>query len=67
MADSKKRRRASVCQYEPLTTPEKWSGDEKRFALRLTQLMDELFEKHAAIGKRLSALEERMEKEGNDG
>lgn len=67
MTQISKRRRASVCQYEPLTTPEKWSGDEKRFALRLTQLMDELFEKQSSIAKRLSALEARMEQEENDG
>ena len=67
MTQMSKRRRASVCQYEPLTTPEKWSGDEKRFALRLTQLMDELFAKQSAMNRRLSALEERMEQEENDG
>ena len=67
MTQVSKRRRASVCQYEPLTTPEKGSGDEKRFALRLTQLMDELFEKQSSISKRLSAVEARMEQEENDG
>ena len=61
--DNRKRRRASICQYEPLTTPEKWTGDEKRFALRLTQLMDELFEKQLALQKRIAALESSMEKE----
>lgn len=61
--DNRKRRRASICQYEPLTTPEKWTGDEKRFALRLTQLMDELFEKQLALQKRIAALESSAEKE----
>lgn len=56
-----KRRRASICQYEPLMTPEKWSGDEKRFALRLTQLMDELFEKQSALQRRIAALEAKKE------
>jgi len=28
-----KRKRAVIAQYEPLVTPEKWTGDEKRFAL----------------------------------
>ena len=59
--NSPKRRRASICQYEPLMTPEKWSGDEKRFALRLTQLMDELFEKHSALQRRIAALEAKKE------
>lgn len=56
-----KRRHASICQYEPLMTPEKWSGDEKRFALRLTQLMDELFEKQSALQRRIAALEAKKE------
>lgn len=30
-------------QYEPLVTPSGWSGDEKRFAVRLTQILDELY------------------------
>lgn len=59
--NSPKRRRASICQYEPLMTPEKWSGDEKRFALRLTQLMDELFEKQSALQRRIAALEAKKE------
>lgn len=63
MNSMKKRARPSVAQYEPLTTPEKWTGDEKRFALRLTQLMDELFEKNAAMQKRIAALENQLGKE----
>lgn len=59
--NSPKRRCASICQYEPLMTPEKWSGDEKRFALRLTQLMDELFEKQSALQRRIAALEAKKE------
>lgn len=61
MTNVNKRRRASACQYEPLTTPEKWSGDEKRFVLRLTQLMDELFERYAALNRRIKALEAKKE------
>ncbi len=63
MTTVQKRRRTSACQYEPLTTPEKWSGDEKRFALRLTQLMDELFEKQSAMQKRIAVLEAQLGKE----
>jgi len=63
MTNVPKRRRASGSQYEPLTTPEKWSGDEKRFALRLTQLMDELFAKQSAMQKRIAALESKAQKE----
>lgn len=63
MADTRKRRRAAVCQYEPLVTPERWTGDEKRFAMRLTQLMDELFEKLSSMHKRIAALESKTQKE----
>jgi len=56
-----KRKSISIAQYEPLITPEKWSGDEKRFALRLTQLMDELFAKQSALQKRIAALEAKKE------
>ncbi len=56
-----KRKSASAAQYEPLITPEKWTGDEKRFALRLTQLMDELFARQASMQKRIAALENPKE------
>ena len=54
-----KRKSAPVAQYEPLVTPEKWTGAEKRFALRLTQLMDELFARQAALQRRIAALEKK--------
>lgn len=57
MSESAKRRRASLPQYEPLRTPGKWTEEEKRFALRLTQLLDELFEKQSAMLRRIAALE----------
>jgi len=67
MADSKRRKGASISQYEPLITPQKWSGDEQRFALRLTQLMDQLFQRQASFARRLAALEEHMGKEKTNG
>lgn len=57
MSETKRRRRASLPQYEPLKTPEKWQDDEKRFALRMTQLLDELFEKQSSMLRRIAALE----------
>ena len=46
-------------QYEPLVTPAGWTGDEKRFAVRLTQILDELYEKVGTVrksdGKKLNA------------
>ena len=38
-------------QYEPLVTPSAWTGDEKRFAVRLTQILDELYEKVGTVRK----------------
>ena len=61
MNDQKKRRNQSVSRYEPITAPEKWTGDERRFAIRLTQLMDELYERHAALNRRIAALEAKKE------
>lgn len=61
-----KRARAAAGQYEPLTTPHDWTGDERRFALKITQLMDELFQRQAALSARLAALE-RKGKEESDG
>lgn len=60
---NKTRKTAAAAQYEPLVTPEKWSGDERRFALRLTQLMDELHARQAAMHKRIAALEKQLGKE----
>ena len=56
-----KRKSASIAQYEPLVTPEKWTGDEKRFVLRLTQLLDQLFARQAALSRRIAALEAEKE------
>lgn len=38
-------------QYEPLVTPAGWTGDEKRFAVRLTQILDELYERVGGVRK----------------
>ena len=43
-------------QYEPLVTPAGWTGDEKRFAVRLTQILDELYERVGAVRKTGNAL-----------
>ena len=67
MTEKQKRRGASISQYEPLVTPQKWTGDEQRFALRLTQLMDQLFEKQSSLQRRLTALEKHLEKEKANG
>lgn len=38
----------SKYQYEPLITPSKWNDEEKRFARRLTSILDDL---HAKVGR----------------
>lgn len=53
-----KRTTQSTYQYEPLVTPAKWQGDERRFSIRLSQLLDDLFGKFGRADTRLRALEE---------
>ena len=67
MQDLRKRRAAAASRYEMLTTPQKWTGDEKRFSLRLTQLFDEVFERLSALAQRITALEESMQQEEHNG
>ena len=50
-------------QYEPLVTPDSWQGSARRFALRLTELMDTLFQRLGAVERRLRALEKQKEDE----
>lgn len=45
-------------QHEPLVTPQNWQGDERRFAIRLHQLLEELFHMQRVLMNRISALEE---------
>lgn len=59
--------RASAAQYEPLITPEKWTGEERRFALRLTQLMDDVFMRISSLQQRITELEKQLEKEETHG
>ena len=67
MMENKRRSAAQAAQYEPLVTPQKWQGDERRFAFRLTQLMDQLFQRQATMFARIAALEKQMEKENTNG
>ena len=47
-------------QYEPLITPTKWQGDEKRFSIRLTQLLDDLFGKYGSMANKVKSLEKAV-------
>ena len=44
-----KRRRTTTYQYEPLITPSEWRGDEQRFSVRLTQIIDDLYAKFGLL------------------
>lgn len=46
-------------QYEPLVTPQEWQGGARRFAIRLTELLDTLFQRMGALERRLKALEKK--------
>lgn len=43
------KRRPTTYQYEPLVTPSKWQGDELRFSVRLTQILDDLYQKFSSL------------------
>lgn len=47
-------------QHEPLLTPSGWQGEEKRFAIRLGQLMEQLFQTQQGMLRRLKKLEEEQ-------
>ena len=40
-----KKRTRPLYQYEPLVTPTSWKGDEQQFSIRLTQILDDLYQK----------------------
>lgn len=43
-----KRSTQTLYQYEPLITPESWEGEERRFSIRLSLILDKL---HQRIGQ----------------
>lgn len=45
--------RQTSYQYEPLVTPTKWQGEERRFSIRLTQLLDDLFGKYGSLSAQM--------------
>ena len=54
---AEKRKNNQPYQHEPVVPPMNWYGDERRFALRLGQLVDDLYNKYSALNKRVSELE----------
>lgn len=55
------RKSQSTYQYEPLVTPSKWNGEERRFSIRLSQLLDDLFRKQGAASQRLKKIEQKLD------
>lgn len=50
-------RRAVPYQYEPLVTPGGWHGSELQFAIRLTQIVDDLYQKYGALRQKTKNVE----------
>ena len=48
---------SSAFQYEPLLTPQSWQSDERRFSIRLTELLDDLHRTQGQLSARLKTLE----------
>lgn len=44
-------------QYEPLVTPSSWRDDEQRFSIRLTQIIDDLYQKYSALRQKTKNVE----------
>ena len=53
-----KKQQYTAYQHEPLITPASWQGEERRFAIRLGQLMDQLFREQQRLISRVKTLEE---------
>lgn len=55
------RKSQNTYQYEPLVTPSKWNGEERRFSIRLSQLLDDLFGKYGTVSSKVKELEKNGE------
>ena len=47
-----------IYQYEPPVVPAQWTGDQRRFALRLLERLDELYALVGRLQTRVKQLEE---------
>lgn len=54
------KKRVTQYQYEPPITPRHWSGDELNYAVRLSQTLDDIYNKYSALR---TALKEKGEGE----
>lgn len=59
----KSRRAPTRWQYEPIVTPTTWRGEERQLCVRLTQLLDALYQKCGELDARLRAVEKEVDDE----
>ena len=55
------KKRVTQYQYEPPITPRHWSGDELNYAVKLSQTLDDIYNKYSSLR---TALKEKGEGEG---
>lgn len=55
-----KKKARTPYQYEPLVTPNSWKGDDLQYAVRLTQIVDDLYQKYGALREENEALKKRV-------
>lgn len=54
------KRRPTTYQYEPLITPSSWHGDERQFSIRLTQIIDDIYQKYGVLREENTQLKKRL-------
>lgn len=52
------KKRVTQYQYQPPITPRHWSGDELNYAVRLSQTLDDIYNKYSALRTALKEIEE---------
>lgn len=52
------KRTRPLYQYEPLVTPTSWVGDEQQFSIRLTQILDDLYQKVGTLRRSVVTTED---------
>lgn len=53
-----KKKARTPYQYEPLVTPNSWKGDELQYAVRLTQIVDDLYAKFGSLRRSVLTTED---------
>ena len=53
----KNRKPQRVYQHEPLVAPFRWTGDERQLVIRLSQILDDVYQKYGALEARVKELE----------